>query len=155
VWTGGQYVVVWRGDFVIVNCTATCYPPPPSYAFVARLTADGTPLDQQPTLLITPGTDAVWGAHIATNGADVAVTIDFNDRVDFFLIQPDLKFTRRTLFQWAFVIGFGVSPSPSEIAFDGSYVAAWRPRDGVRSWLNTARVPGNGNETLERRSVPI
>src|SRR5437763_5120452 len=36
-WTGQQYVVVWRGDFLIINCTATCMPPPPSFADIVRL----------------------------------------------------------------------------------------------------------------------
>jgi hypothetical protein len=156
VWTGQQYVVVWRGDFVIINCVSTCMPPPPSFADMERLSADGTPLDSPPTELVSPRSAAIWGVHLATSGANVAVAVDVDNHVDLFLVQTDGTIARRTLFQWAYM-KYYEPPSPSDIAFDGtSYVVAWRLRDGVRSWLDTARVPANGDDAVfARRAVSL
>lgn len=156
VWTGREYFVVWRGDFAILNCTATCVPPQPSYLLMTHVAADGTPSEDQPKPLIAPAGDAVWSARAAASDSTVAVAVDVDDRVDLFVVQPDLTFSRRTLFQWAFFIWYA-DPAPSDIAFDGtSYVAAWRPRDGVRSWLETARLAADGSETVSaRHSIPI
>lgn len=143
-WTGHDYVVVWRGDFAILTCVATCYHPPPSYLLMTRFAADGSPSAAQPAMLIAPFVD-IWSARIATNGSTVAVAVDADDHVDVIVVQPDLTISRRTLFQWSYLNGYGNS-SASDIAFDGtSYVVAWRARDGVRSWLETARLTADGN----------
>lgn len=155
VWTGREYVVVWLGDFAIINCVAACFVPPPTHVLITRLPADGTPSGEQPRFLIDPGSDGVWGARIATNGSNVVMAADINDRIDLFVVQPDLTLTRRVLFQWSYFTYYGNS-SPSDIAFDGTtYAVTWRPNDSARSWLETARVTADGATVLDRRALPI
>jgi hypothetical protein len=159
VWNGQQYVVAWRGDFLIVNCVTLCVPPPPALLEVAHVAADGTPLDSSSTALI-PYSEyaAVFGVHLASDGTTVLVSADTNFRIETFLLQGDLPPARRTFFQWyAFGYYDSWSRNGSDVIFDGaSYVIAWRPRDGTRNWLGTARVPANVSDSaFSRQAIPI
>jgi hypothetical protein len=158
-WNGQQYVVTWLkiGPSYCVN---ECTPPVPFGADVMRVGADGTPLDANPTTLVSSASDpgGIFSAHLAASSESTVITLELWNRVDVVVLHPDFTLSRRTFFQWLpFIPYLKWSDHAPDIVFDGtSYVIALRLRDGAGSWLKTARIPANGDgATFSSQAIAV